>query len=36
MDYAEHEKTYRLFLPLIKCTLAGAALILALLALFCG
>jgi hypothetical protein len=36
MDYAEHEKTYRLFLPLIKCTMAGAALILALLALFCG
>ncbi len=32
MDYAEHEKTYRMLLQLIKYTVAGAALILALLA----
>ena len=36
MDYAEHEKTYRMFLQLMKYTVAGAALILALLACFLG
>jgi hypothetical protein len=35
-DYTEHEKTYRLFLRLIKCTMAGAAFILALPACFRG
>jgi hypothetical protein len=36
MDYAKHEKAYRLlFFPLIKYTMAGAALILALV-IFCG
>jgi hypothetical protein len=33
MDYAGHEKTYRLFLQLVKY---GAAIIVALLALFWG
>jgi Bacterial aa3 type cytochrome c oxidase subunit IV len=36
MDYAEHEKTYRMFLRLIKYTAAGVAVILALLAFFWG
>lgn len=36
MDYTEHEKTYRLFLRLIKYTVASAAFILALLAFFWG
>jgi Bacterial aa3 type cytochrome c oxidase subunit IV len=36
MDYAEHEKTCRLFLQLTKYNMAGAAPILALLALYCG
>ena len=34
MDYAKHEKAYRLFVPLIKCTMAGAAFILAFVACF--
>jgi hypothetical protein len=36
MDYAEHEKTYRMFLQLIKYTVAGVALLLILLAFFLG
>jgi Bacterial aa3 type cytochrome c oxidase subunit IV len=36
MDYAEHENTYRMFLQLIRYTIAGAALVLALLAFFLG
>jgi hypothetical protein len=36
MDYAKHEKTYLLFLQLIKYAVAGAALVLALRARFCG
>jgi hypothetical protein len=36
MDYAKHEKTYLLFLQLIKYAVAGAALVLALRACFCG
>jgi hypothetical protein len=36
MDYAEHERTYRMFLRLVQYTLAGVAVILALLALFFG
>lgn len=36
MDYAEHERTYRMFLRLIKYTVAGVAVILALLALLWG
>jgi hypothetical protein len=36
MDYEEHEKTYRLFLKLIKFTIAGVAFILALLAFLSG
>jgi hypothetical protein len=36
MDYAGHDKTYRMFRQLMKYTMAGAALILALLACFCG
>ncbi|MCI0600592.1 MAG: aa3-type cytochrome c oxidase subunit IV [Beijerinckiaceae bacterium] len=32
MDYDEHERTYRLFLQLIKYTIAGVAAVLALLA----
>jgi len=36
MDYAEHEKTYRMFLQLIKYTVAGVAVFLALLAFFLG
>jgi hypothetical protein len=35
-DYAEHEKTYRLFLQFIKYTMAGAAFTLALPACFRG
>jgi hypothetical protein len=36
MDYAGHDKTYWMFRQLMKYTVAGAALILALLACFCG
>jgi aa3 type cytochrome c oxidase subunit IV len=36
MDYAEHEKTYRMFLQLIKYTVAGVVVLLALLAFFLG
>jgi hypothetical protein len=33
MDYAEHEKTYKLFLGLVKYCTIGAILILTILAL---
>jgi Bacterial aa3 type cytochrome c oxidase subunit IV len=36
MDYAEHEKTYRLFLQCIKYTIAGVVLLLVMLAFFLG
>ena len=36
MDYAGHDKTYWMFRQLMKYTVAGAALILASLACFCG
>jgi hypothetical protein len=36
MDYDEHEKTYRMFIQLIKYTVAGVAVLLALLAFFLG
>jgi hypothetical protein len=36
MDYAEHERTYRMFLKLIKYTVVGTAAILALLAFLWG
>ncbi|MCI0467343.1 MAG: aa3-type cytochrome c oxidase subunit IV [Beijerinckiaceae bacterium] len=36
MDYDEHEKTYRLFLQLIKYTVLGVAAVLALLAFLWG
>jgi Bacterial aa3 type cytochrome c oxidase subunit IV len=36
MDYGEHEKTYQSFIQLIKYTVAGVALLLALLAFFLG
>ncbi len=36
MDYAEHEKTYRMFLQGVKYTVAGVAVLLILLALFLG
>jgi Bacterial aa3 type cytochrome c oxidase subunit IV len=36
MDYDEHEKTYRVFLRLIKYSLAGVAAILVLLAALWG
>jgi Bacterial aa3 type cytochrome c oxidase subunit IV len=36
MDYGEHEKTYQMFIQLIKYTVAGVALLLALLAFFLG
>jgi hypothetical protein len=36
MDYDEHEKTYRMFLRLIKFSLAGVAAILVLLAALAG
>jgi Bacterial aa3 type cytochrome c oxidase subunit IV len=36
MDYDEHEKTYRMFLQLIKYSVAGVAAILALLAFLWG
>jgi hypothetical protein len=36
MDYAEHEKTYRMFIRVVKWTVAGVALLLALMAAFLG
>jgi hypothetical protein len=36
MDYAEHERTYQMFLKLIRYTLAGTAAVLAVLAFFWG
>jgi hypothetical protein len=36
MDYAEHEKTYRMFIQVIKYTVAGVIVLLALLAFFLG
>jgi len=36
MDYAEHEKTYRVFIKVAKYTVAGVAVLLALLAFFLG
>jgi len=36
MDYAEHERTYKLFLQLVKYTVIGAAAILILLAVLVG
>jgi hypothetical protein len=34
MDYAEHQKTYKLFLKLSLWTVVGVAVLMALLALF--
>jgi hypothetical protein len=36
MDYAEHERTYQMFIRAIKWTVAGVAVLLALLAAFLG
>jgi hypothetical protein len=36
MDYAEHEKTYQMFIRAIKWTVAGVAVLLALMAVFLG
>jgi len=36
VDYDEHEKTYRLFLRLIKYSIAGVAVVLTLLAFLWG
>jgi hypothetical protein len=36
MDYAEHEKTYRMFIQLIKYTVISVAVLLAFLAFFLG
>lgn len=36
MDYAEHEKTYRMFIQLTKYAIAGVVLLLVLLAFFLG
>ncbi len=36
MDYAEHEKTYRMFIRAAKWTVGGVALLLALMAFFLG
>jgi hypothetical protein len=36
MDYDEHEKTYRMFIRLIKYALAGTVVVLAFLAFFWG
>jgi hypothetical protein len=36
MDYAEHERTYKLFLKLVKYTVIGAVALLILLAVFLG
>lgn len=34
MDYAEHQKTYKLFLKLAFYTIIGVAILMALLAVF--
>jgi Bacterial aa3 type cytochrome c oxidase subunit IV len=36
MDYAEHERTYRMFLRLIRYTVASVVVILVILALLWG
>lgn len=36
MDYAEHERTYQLFLRLVKYTVIGVTALLVLLAFFLG
>lgn len=36
MDYDEHEKTYQLFLRLVKYAIIGAGAILVLLAILAG
>ena len=34
MDYSEHQRTYKLFLKLVLCTIVGVAILLALMAVF--
>ena len=34
MDYAEHERTYKLFLKLAACVVIGVVIIMAFLAIF--
>jgi len=34
MDYAEHQKTYRLFLKIALYTILGVAVLMALMAVF--
>ena len=34
MDYAEHQKTYKLFLKLALCTIVGVAVLMAVMAIF--
>jgi hypothetical protein len=34
MDYAEHERTYKLFLKLTVCLVVGVIVLMALLAIF--
>ncbi len=34
MDYAEHQKTYKLFLKLALCTIVGVVVLMALMAVF--
>jgi Bacterial aa3 type cytochrome c oxidase subunit IV len=34
MDYAEHRKTYRLFLKIALSTIVGVAILMALMAVF--
>jgi hypothetical protein len=34
MDYAEHQKTYRLFLKIALYTIVGIAILMALMAVF--
>jgi len=36
MDYAEHERTYKLFLKLVKYSIIGVVLLLVVLAFFLG
>ena len=36
MDYGEHEKTYRMFLRLIKCSIIAVSALLVLLAVLWG
>ncbi|HXW71057.1 MAG TPA: aa3-type cytochrome c oxidase subunit IV [Methylocella sp.] len=36
MDYAEHERTYKMFTQGVKYTIAGVLLLLAALAFFLG